>query len=82
MGSQTAYCCDGPKCEVLTIRAPGTTYPSAWLRASVRLPGEPVVSGAFHSPECAVAWVTERANAKPEPAVAVTPITGGTGKAS
>jgi len=69
MGSATAYMCDGPACSVLVHRAPGTQYPSAWMRVSVRLPGESApTTGAFHSPECATAWVAERTKAEePDP---------------
>ena len=67
MSATTAFQCDGPACEQLTTKPPGTQWPPQWVRLTVFLPGAARgVSGAFHDRGCAEAWIAERVELHPE----------------
>lgn len=69
MGSQTAYMCDGPDCNVLTTREKGAKVPLNWPHAIVSIPGlVGAESGSFHEAACLHAWVDKHLGITSEPA--------------
>lgn len=57
MAATQAFVCDGPGCEEMIRRAEGERAP-AWMRLQLRWPDVDVpVTGHFHAPQCAVAWL-------------------------
>ena len=67
MSATTAFQCDGPACEQLTTKPPGTQWPPQWVRLTVFLPGAARgISGAFHDRGCAEAWIAEHVELHPE----------------
>lgn len=67
MPAQSAFACDGPKCDSLTPRKKGEKgAPQQWTRLTLRTPGnDDKVEGAFCSDICAVAWLADLTETTP-----------------
>jgi hypothetical protein len=63
MAKQSAFACDGPKCDQLTPRKAGEKgAPQQWTRLTLRAPGsddKSKIEGAFCSTDCAHDWLDD-----------------------